>query len=73
MASGVSPPEEQPCRRLVRAAVTAAVPGLWFGAPDRRSTGNLAIVSNPVFIGNGLWTWPNRLDQDDWFWRKPQP
>ena len=43
--------------------------GLWFATPDRTSTGNLAVVSNPVFIGNGLWTWPNRFGQDDWFWQ----
>ena len=42
--------------------------GLWFVAPDHRSTGNLAVVSNPVFIGHGLWTWPNRFGKDDWFW-----
>jgi hypothetical protein len=42
--------------------------GLWFVAPDRRSTGSLAIVSNPVFIGNGLWSWPNRFGKEDWFW-----
>ena len=36
---------------------------------DRTSTGNVAIVSNPVFIGNGLWSWPHRFGQDDWFWQ----
>ena len=43
--------------------------GLWFGASDRNSAGNLAVVSNPIFIGRGLWTWPNRHDNDDWFWQ----
>ena len=42
--------------------------GLWFVAPDRTSTGNLAVVSNPVFISSGLWSWSNRFGQDDWFW-----
>jgi hypothetical protein len=44
--------------------------GLWFAAPNRGSTGNLAVVSNPVFIGHGLWTWRNRFGQDDWFWHR---
>jgi hypothetical protein len=43
--------------------------GLWSVAPGRNSTSNLAVVSNPVFIGNGHWTWPNRHDKEDWFWR----
>src|SRR5215207_6370474 len=33
--------------------------GLWFATTDRSSSGNLAVVSNPVFISNGLWAWPN--------------
>lgn len=44
--------------------------GPWFTANDRISSGNLAVVSNPVFIGNGLWTWPNRHGQNDWFWQR---
>ena len=31
--------------------------------------GNIAIASNPVFIGRGLGTWPNRPGNDDWRWR----
>ena len=30
---------------------------------------NVAIASNPIFIGGGLWTWQNRHGNDDWFWR----
>lgn len=47
--------------------------GLWFAAPARAGTGNVAIVSNPVFIANGLWGWPNRFDRDDWIWHKTYP
>ena len=43
--------------------------GLWFVAPDRTSTGNIAIVSNPIFIGNGVWYWSNRTHGDDSRWR----
>src|SRR5829696_10378569 len=42
--------------------------GLWFTTTDR-STGSLAVVSNPVFTSSGLWTWPNRSGNDNWFWQ----
>ena len=38
-------------------------------ARSGNTNGNLAIASNPVFIGNGLWSWPTHADNDDWFWR----
>lgn len=44
--------------------------GRWFRASERSSTGNVAIVSNPVFIDYGLWAWPDRHGKDDWFWRR---
>jgi hypothetical protein len=45
--------------------------GLWFAAPDRTSAGSLAVVSNPVFIGNRPWSWsrPNRFGKGDGSWR----
>ena len=30
---------------------------------------NMAIASNPVFIGNGLWRWSDQTHDDGWFWR----
>src|SRR5829696_4898745 len=41
---------------------------LWFATTDR-STGSLAGVNNPVFISSGLWSWPNRSGNDNWFWQ----
>ena len=43
--------------------------GLWFQSRDRSRAGNLAVVSNPIVIGHGLWRWPNRHDENDWFRR----
>jgi hypothetical protein len=40
----------------------------WLGRRDRYSTGNLAIVSNPVVIGNGLWTWGGPSRAGNGFW-----
>ncbi|MFN8677466.1 MAG: hypothetical protein U0Z70_13915 [Thermomicrobiales bacterium] len=37
--------------------------------PTGAGTGNVAIVSNPVSISNGLWAWPERNLGDDWAWR----
>jgi hypothetical protein len=34
----------------------------------RSGNGNVAVVSNPIFIGNRLRTWPNRPGSDDWRW-----
>ena len=47
--------------------------GLWSAVPSRTGTGNVAIVSNPVFIANGMWGWPNRFNRDDWIWRQRHP
>ncbi len=47
--------------------------GLWFAAPSRAGAGNVAIVSNPVFIANGAWGWPDRFNRDDWLWRGRHP
>ena len=35
--------------------------GLWFVPRGRISTGNVAVASNPVVIGNGAWSWPNSV------------
>src|SRR5215213_5352196 len=35
--------------------------GLWFVPRGRNGTGNVAIASNPVVIGNGSWFSPNRV------------
>lgn len=47
--------------------------GLWSAVPSRTGTGNVAMVSNPVFIANGMWGWPNRFNRDDWIWRQRRP
>jgi hypothetical protein len=52
--------------------------GLWFVpyrrpfvngvySPTQSGNGNVAVVSNPVFIGNGLWRWPNHTRDGDQF------
>jgi hypothetical protein len=64
----VSPPESSRGNALVVHRDRSSA-GLWFVAPSRTSTGNVAIVSNPDFIANGLWGWPNRFGQDGWIGR----
>ncbi len=64
----VSPPESSRANALVVHRDRSSA-GLWSVTPSRTSTGNVAIVSNPDFIANGLWGWPNRFSQDDWIWR----
>ena len=46
---------------------------LWYAAPTRTGTGNVAVVSHPTFIANGVWCWPDRSSRDDWVWRQRNP
>jgi hypothetical protein len=47
---------------------TISVGNLTF-AGSGNGSGNVAVVSNPVFISNGLWRWPGHIRDNDWFWQ----